>query len=216
MEQRDLEFLFPADSDTYIDLDIKPYVRGKLVSREGKDLDNKDFTWVTNNFLHSLFSQCTITLNKVPITLSGDLYQCRSYLETILTYGSNAGASRLTNSFWYLDRGDMLPCETSTADKTAAATNVGFITRWANIKQSKYVQLYDRLHSDICNVQNFLLPGVNLHIKLTKARSSFYLMNATEHSKTTFKFLDAKLFVKRIRRNRDFLSAQNSTLIWEA
>jgi hypothetical protein len=30
-DQNDLEFLIPADSDTYIDLDIKLYVRGKLV-----------------------------------------------------------------------------------------------------------------------------------------------------------------------------------------
>ena len=35
VEQRDLEFLIPADSDTYIDLDIKLYVLGKLVSVEG-------------------------------------------------------------------------------------------------------------------------------------------------------------------------------------
>ena len=130
VEQSDFEFLIPADSDTYIDLEIKLNVLGKLVSGEGKDLDNKYFTAVTNNFLHSLFSQCNITLNNVPITQPGDLYQYRSYLETILTYGSDAGASSLTNLFCYLDRGDMLPCDHSTADKTAAATNVGFITRW--------------------------------------------------------------------------------------
>ena len=58
----------------------------------------------------------------------------------------------------------------------------------------------------------FLLPGVNLHIKLNKAQSSFYLMNATAYSKTTFKILDAKLFVKRIRTHPDLLSAQNDTL----
>ena len=68
MEQSDLEFLIPADTDTYIDLDIKLYVRGKLVSGEGKDLDEKDFTAVTN-FLHSLFSQCNI-INGVPISLA--------------------------------------------------------------------------------------------------------------------------------------------------
>ena len=161
---------------------------------EVKDLDNKDFTAVTNNFKHSLFSQCKITLNNVPITQSGDLYQYRSYLETILTYGNDAGASLLTNSFWYLDRGDMLPCDPSKADNTAAATNVEFLTRWDKVKQTKDVQLYSRLHCDICNVPKFLLPGVNLQIKLTKARSSFYLMNATADSKTTFKFLDENYF----------------------
>ena len=50
MEQRDFEFLVHPDTDTYIDLDIKLYVRCNLTSVNGKDLDNKDFTDVTNNF----------------------------------------------------------------------------------------------------------------------------------------------------------------------
>jgi len=37
-------------------------------------------------------------------------------------------------------------------------------------------------------------------------------MNKTADSKVTFKFLDAKLFVKRIRVVPDLLSAQNTTL----
>jgi hypothetical protein len=36
VEQSDLEIFIPADSDTYIDLDLKFYVRGKLVSKEGR------------------------------------------------------------------------------------------------------------------------------------------------------------------------------------
>jgi len=91
-------------------------------------------------------------LNNVPITLSGDLYQYRSYHETMLTYGSDVVTSHLTNSFWYLDRGDMLPYDRSTADKTASASNEGYSTRWDKRKQSKDVQLYGRLHNVLCNV----------------------------------------------------------------
>ena len=65
MEQSDLEFLIPDHLDTYIDLDIKLYIRGKLISGDGKDLDATDLRAVTNNFLHSLFSQCSVTLNGV-------------------------------------------------------------------------------------------------------------------------------------------------------
>jgi len=32
VDQNDLEILIPADNDTYINLDIKEYVRGKLIS----------------------------------------------------------------------------------------------------------------------------------------------------------------------------------------
>ena len=60
-------FFILADNDTYIDLDIKIYVRGKLISDSGKDVDFTHLRAVTNNFLLSLFSQCNVTLNGVPI-----------------------------------------------------------------------------------------------------------------------------------------------------
>ena len=85
MQQSDLEFLILDDLDTYIDLDIKHYIRGKLISGNGKDLEATDFTAVTNNCLHSLFSQCSVTLNGVSVTQANELYQYRSYLETPLT-----------------------------------------------------------------------------------------------------------------------------------
>jgi len=83
--QSDLEFLIPDDLDTYIDRYIKLYIRGKLISADGKDLEATDFTAVTNNFLHSLFSHCSVTLNGVSVTQANELYQYRSYLETPLT-----------------------------------------------------------------------------------------------------------------------------------
>ena len=116
VDQSDLEFMIPSDSDTYIDINIRLYVRGKLTKNDGTALDNTDFTAVTNNFLHSLFSQCTIALNGVTITQAAELYIYRSFFETILTYGSDAAASHLTNAFWYLDDGDLLPCDPTAAD----------------------------------------------------------------------------------------------------
>ena len=100
VEQSDLEFLIPADNDTYVDLNIKLYIRGNLLKADGTNLDNTDFTAVTNNFLHSLFSQCSITLNGVTITKATELYNYRSYFETLLTYDTEAAATHLTNAFW--------------------------------------------------------------------------------------------------------------------
>jgi len=48
------------------------------------------------------------------------------------------------------------------------------------------VQLYGRIHSDICIVPLYLVPGVRMQIKLTKA-------------KPVFKFLDAELLVNHVR-----------------
>ena len=41
VEQSDLEFLIPAESDTYIDLNIRLFVRGKLTATNGKDFEEQ-------------------------------------------------------------------------------------------------------------------------------------------------------------------------------
>ena len=132
-------------------------------------MDNTDFTAVTNNFLNSLFSKCSIALNGTLITQAAELYNYRSFFETVLAYGSDADDSHLTNSYWYLDDGELLPCDPTAAD----AKNIFFITRWNRIKQSKVVELYSRNHSDICNVGRNLISGVQLQIKFTKVRRIF-------------------------------------------
>ena len=65
VEQSVLEFLIPTDNNTYVDLNIKIYIRGKLTKNDGTDLYNTDFTAVTNNFLHSIFIQYSIAMNGV-------------------------------------------------------------------------------------------------------------------------------------------------------
>ena len=121
-----------------------------------------------------------------------------------MTYGSDNAATHLTNAFWYLDEGDQLPCDPRAAD----AKKLDFITRWNKIKQSKEVQLY----SDICNVPLYLIPGVRMQIQLTKAKTSFYLMNKYAETKTVFKFLDDQLLVNRVRPSPSLLLAYNIAL----
>jgi len=58
----------------------------------------------------------------------------------------------------------------------------------------------------------YLLPGVRLQIRLTKARPSFYLMNKSVDSKTVFKFLDAQLLARHVRQNPAILLAHTATL----
>ena len=80
VDQNDLEFLIPAHNETYIDLHIKLYVKGKIFGADGKDLDATVFTAGTNNFIYSLFSQCIISLNGMNITPASELCHYRTYL----------------------------------------------------------------------------------------------------------------------------------------
>ena len=57
-DQTDIEFLIPGDTETYIDLDLKLYIKGKLLKEDNTVLGETDYTTGINNLLHSLFSQC--------------------------------------------------------------------------------------------------------------------------------------------------------------
>jgi hypothetical protein len=65
----------------------------------------KIYTAVNNNFLHSLFSQCTSFLNGVQITQASDIYPYRAYLESLFTYSTDATNSHRKMAFWQLDEG---------------------------------------------------------------------------------------------------------------
>lgn len=206
VDQNVFEFVFSGDNDTYIDLNVHFMVTGKIVKLDGTDFDGTEHTTSVNNLLHSLFSQCSITLNGVSITPTKDLYPYRASLETLLTYGNDAASSHLTMGFWYLDTGDQ------KGGDPATSTNTGFVKRWNLNKQSKTIELYGKIHADLFNVSQFLLPGVQLQIRLTRSPSSFYLLSAKSDAKAVFKISDASLFVRHVKPSPPIYLAHNAAL----
>jgi len=149
VDQTDIEFLIPADSDTYIDASIKLFIRGKLVKTYGTDLAETDYVAGVNNLLHSLFSQCTISLNGSQISQASENYHYRAYVETLLTYATDVADSHLKMANWELDEGNLLAVDCSIPNELS---NKGFLARWNHVKKSQEVHMYGRLHADICNV----------------------------------------------------------------
>ena len=185
VDQTDIEFVIPGDSDTYVDLELKLFVKGKLQTEDNADLPETDYTAVMNCLLHSLFCQCTICLNGTQITQATYLYPYRAYIETLSTYGSDFANTHLTMPFWLLDEGSMLGGDCSKPEQT---NNGGFCSQWNRLNESQTVEMYGRLHSDIRNVPLFLLNVVKIQIQLTKAKKSFYLLSNRADRKATFKF----------------------------
>ena len=126
VDQTDIVFLIPADSDTYIDPNIHLFIRGKLVKTDGKDLAETDYLAGVNNLLHSLFSQCTISLNGTQITQSSENYQYRAYFETLLTCAIDAADSHLKMANWELDEKEPLG---RGCPKPNEVSNTAFLAR---------------------------------------------------------------------------------------
>ena len=51
VDQTDIEFVIPGDSETYINLNLKLFIRGKLIKKDGTDLPETDYTAGINNLL---------------------------------------------------------------------------------------------------------------------------------------------------------------------
>jgi hypothetical protein len=172
VDQSDLEFVIPGDAETFVDFDIHLSVQGKLVAQDGSALECTDSTTVVNNLLHSLFSQCSVSLNGVSVSSSKDLYNYRGYLKTILTYGHDASHSHITNAFWYPGEGNF-----SAQNPLNEAMNHDSQVRWTFTKKSAQIKMYGRVHRDLFNVPRLLLPGVQLQNKFIKSKRDCYVMS---------------------------------------
>jgi hypothetical protein len=169
IDQRDIQFTIAGDHEQYIDPDMHIYIRRRLVGADSAVLDEKDYTAGVNNMLYSLFDQCNVSLNSTLITHSSDKYQYRAFLETLLSYWSDAAETHLTNAYWYKDTGNLLTCEST--DTSADMTNTGWVRRWNLQKQSKEIEMEGLLHADICNAQTLIIPGVSVTVLFDKSPS---------------------------------------------
>jgi hypothetical protein len=76
----------------------------------------------------------------------------------------------------------------------------------------KQFEMYGKIHPDIFNIPQQLLPGVQLQITVKKTKSDFYLLGSAADSKAVFKFLDLTLFVKHVKPSPSLLLAHTNAL----
>ena len=109
-----------------------------------------------NNWLHSLFSQVDIYLNGT--TPSTNMYPYHAYIETLLSYGSEAKETQLTSQLWYKDTGGRKDA-VNIVDEDVM--NRGLVSRRAHVTQSRVVDMMGRLHVDLFLQDRYLLNGVD-------------------------------------------------------
>ncbi|KAF6022581.1 hypothetical protein EB796_019114 [Bugula neritina] len=101
-----LEFEIEGNEDQYLDLQNSLIqVKAKVKLANGDNLDD-DIANVTvfpgENFLHSLFSTMSISLNGHEVEYESN-YGYRAYLETLVNYGNQAKSTHLNASYWFPD-----------------------------------------------------------------------------------------------------------------
>lgn len=156
-----------------------------------------------NNWLHSMFSQVDVYLNQKCITPPNNCYNYRAMIENILNYSAESKQTHLTSGLYYDD--------TPGHVDSVTADNVGFTKRRSHTSDNKVVDLFGPLHCDLFNVDKYLLSGVEMTIKLQRARDAFHLFGV-ENAGATFEILDAELCVRKVRINPVVINAHNKAL----
>ena len=64
------------------------------------DANNTKSTYCVNNFGHSIFRDITLSMNGVLMTEQNNTYHYRAYLETLLNYSREEGATKLAPQGW--------------------------------------------------------------------------------------------------------------------
>jgi hypothetical protein len=163
------------------------FVEAQIVDDDDTALDGGDDVGPVNLWMHSLFSDVSVSLNGKLISPPTSLYPYRAYIETLHSYGPAAKESPLTGVMWYKD--------TQGHQDKATADNKGFTSRKALTAQSKSVQMMGKLHLDLFCQEKYLLNHVNLKIKLR--RDVLALMIDADNYKIKIK--DLALFVRNVQ-----------------
>jgi hypothetical protein len=93
------EFAVSGARDEYIDLaNTYLFVEAHIVADYDTALDAGVDVGPVNLWMHSLFSDVSVSLNEKLVSPPTSLYPYRAYIETLLSYGPAANESQLTGS----------------------------------------------------------------------------------------------------------------------
>ena len=193
-----IEFNVSGSGEEYLDLArTQLYVKVKITKPNGAILDPNAQVGLVNLFLHSLFSQVDVSLNERLISPSTNTYPYRAMIETLLNYGEDAKASQLSMAMFYKDTPGKMDAVNPTAENDVA--NMGLKARYEFTKGSDTVDMTGPIHSDIFFQDRLLLNGVNLRLKLNRAKNAFCLVSSATGPNFKVVIPEAIFYVRKVK-----------------
>lgn len=191
------EFIVNNDSTDFIQLD-HTYLIGEVEvvgKADGVLLKAADkSTSIVNNFPQTLFKQIELYLNGVCVSdLSTPTYAYKAYLENHLSYGKDIKDTTLLARELYLK-------DTAGKEGPVVADYVSTNADSGIGKRAKYAHqticFNMKPHIDFLGSVKYLVPGVEMRLKLIRNSDSFSIMSKSDDYKIKFKKLELK--VRRI------------------
>ena len=191
-----IEFVINGSGQDYLDLaNTHLYVKAQILKANSQPIDANSEVGPVNLILQSLFSEVDIKLNDVLITSTNNTYAYRAYLETLLSYGSDAKNSQLGASLFIKDEAGKM----ENANPREDDANVGLKKRHSYFTDGRNVDLLGRLHADLFYQQKYIPNDVTLRIRLIRSPNNFCLMSSTPNENYKIHISECKIYVRRVK-----------------
>ena len=211
---------FKYESVDYVDLSETLMVLVCSIRQKNKEgntspylKDDSEAVGPVNNFMHSLFSQITVSLNNKIVENTNGYYPYRSYIENTLNYNVDAKNSHLRSCLYIKDDSNKMNVFNTTATRTVTKkeNNVEVKTEepqeinsgWVNRRQvfitSKDVQLCGALNLSVFNTNKYLLPNIPITVTLTRSKNDFCLMGNKNNIDYMVSIDKCKLFFRKVK-----------------
>ena len=185
-----LEFVVTPSSSEFTALSLtRIHGSCQILNKDGTPIE-EDNVSICNMFSHSIFSQIDLELDGQTLTVSDHLYPYKAYLETLLSYGSDAKNSHLTSSLFIKD--------TAYQFEDTTGFNLGYNERKEIVKKSKLFDFSFFPHVDFFQTSRYLPPGCGFKLKLTRTKDAFSIMS-NSGKEFMVKIHSLSLFVHRIQ-----------------
>ena len=216
--------------DNYLDLSENELILKVSIRKEdagdstkSSPLIGNDKIGPINNFVSSMFSQCQVSIGGKEVENSNETYPYRAYIENLTNYDHGAKNSWLQTELFYKDdagRFDHINLEVIPEVKDnnyvvtqhAIQPNSGFIKRRKIFQTAQIVELKGKLHSNIFNINRYILSKTNIEVTLSRSKAAFCLFGEESTDKFKIYIHRAKLRVRKIEVNASIANKINTAL----
>ncbi|MCP4094646.1 MAG: hypothetical protein GY748_00220, partial [Planctomycetaceae bacterium] len=178
----------------------------RIKKADGANLDVNEKVSIINYPGATLFQDIEVVLNDKTITYAGSNYAERAIMETLLSFGKDAGTSWLQAGLYYKDTaGKMDIAEPSPADATTA--NEGLKKRAEFTANSQLVHTKAKLHLDIFNQPKPLINNVRMVLKLSRNTNNYVLMSSAAGAAYKVEIEQIYLNVRKVKVADDVIDS---------
>lgn len=187
-----LEFFIAGTGEDYTDLNnTLLYTRVKITGPDGSNIPDGAPVGLINYPGACIFSQVDVSLGDRLVSQSSNTYPYRCIVEALMNYGKDTLESNFSPGLFYKDTAGHMDIT------DPAGANAGLTKRAAFTNASNIVELLAPIHSDIFFQEKLLLNGVDIKIRMTRAKDEFCLMRSDAVA-YKLNILSASLFVKKV------------------